>query len=63
MSIDANELRALPDAEKLLIVEMLWDDLGDSTTAIPLPEWVSREVARRREEMREPSFGLSHEET
>jgi hypothetical protein len=28
MSIDVNELHALPDAEKLRIVEMLWDDLG-----------------------------------
>ena len=63
MSIDANELRALPDAEKLRIVEMLWDDLGESTKPIPLPEWVGREVARRRDEMRDPSFGMSHEET
>jgi putative addiction module component (TIGR02574 family) len=63
MAIDANELHALPDPEKLRIVEMLWDDLGESTSAIPLPEWVGREVARRREEMREQSFGLSHEET
>ena len=62
MSIDANELHALPVAEKLRIVEMLWDDLGDSTTPIPLPEWVAREVARRRDEMRDPSFGISHDE-
>ena len=63
MSIDINELHALPDAEKLRIVEMLWDDLGESTTPIPLPEWMAREVSRRREEMCDPSFGISHEET
>ena len=63
MSIDVNELRALPNDEKLRIVELLWDDLGDSTATIPLPEWVAREVARRRDEMRDPSFGISHEET
>jgi len=63
MSIDVNELHALPDAEKLRIVEMLWDDLGESTSPIPLPEWVGRELTRRREEMRDLSFGLSHEET
>jgi len=38
MSIDINQLYALPDAEKLRIVELLWDDLGDSTAPIPLPE-------------------------
>ena len=63
MPIDVNELHALSDAEKLRIVEMLCDDLGESTAPLPLPEWVECEVARRREEMRDPSFGLSHEET
>jgi hypothetical protein len=37
MSIDMNELYSLPAAEKLRIVEMLWDDLGESNTPIPLP--------------------------
>ena len=63
MSIDADELRSLPLGEKMRLVEMLWDDLGESTEPIPLPDWVDREAARRRDEMRDPSFGLSHEET
>jgi len=63
MSIDMNELHSLPVTAKLRIVEMLWDDLGESTAAIPLPEWVTREVSWRREEMRGASFGISHEET
>jgi putative addiction module component (TIGR02574 family) len=62
MSIDADELRALPAAEKMRLVEMLWDDLGESTEPIPLPEWVGLEAARRRDEMRDPSCGISHEE-
>lgn len=62
MSIDLNALHALPVAEKLRIVETLWDDLGKSNEPIPLPEWVDQEAARRREEMRDPSVGLSHEE-
>jgi putative addiction module component (TIGR02574 family) len=62
MSIDANELRALPDSEKMRLVEMLWDDLGQSTSPIPLPEWAIREAARRREEMRDKVVGLTHEE-
>lgn len=63
MSIDVNELRALPNDEKLRIVELLWDDLGNSKAPIALPEWITQEIARRRDEMRDPSLGLSHEET
>ena len=63
MAINTNELRSLPAAEKMRLVELLWDDLGESTTPIPLPEWVDHESLRRRSEMRDPKFGLSHEET
>ena len=63
MPIDMNELHALPAAEKLQIVEKLWDDLGASTAPIPLPDWVDQEAARRRDEMRDPTIGLTHEET
>ncbi len=63
MSIDISAIRSLDPSEKLRLVEMLWDDLGGSTQSIPLPDWVDREATRRREEMRDPSFGLSHEET
>ena len=62
MPIDTDELRALPPAEKLRLVELLWDALGDSTVSIPLPDWVDREAAKRRDEMRDPSFGLTHDE-
>jgi hypothetical protein len=30
MSIDPKELRSLPIAEKLRLVELLWDDIGAS---------------------------------
>ncbi len=63
MSIDVNSLRSLAPSEKLRLVEILWDDLGESTEPIPLPDWVDREAARRHDEMRDPSFGLSHNET
>ncbi len=63
MNIDTNELLGLPPAEKLALIELLWDDLGKSTEQIPLPDWVDREAARRRNEMiADPSLGLSHEE-
>lgn len=63
MSIDSDALHSLPIAEKLRIVEMLWDDLGESTAQIPLPDWVDQEASRRRDEMRDSSVGVSHEET
>jgi putative addiction module component (TIGR02574 family) len=63
MSFDLVDLQSLSPAEKLRIVEFLWDDLGNSSTAIPLPDWAEREAIRRRDEMKDPSFGLSHEET
>ncbi len=62
MSIDVDALRSLAPSEKLRLAELLWDDLGASTAAVPLPDWLDREATRRRDEMRDPSFGLSHEE-
>jgi len=63
MAIDEDELRTLPPAEKLRLVELLWDSLGDSTTPIPLPSWVDQEAAQRREEMRAADVGFGHDET
>lgn len=63
MSIDVTELRALSPLEKLHLVELLGDDLGESDTPIPLPEWVEREAVRRRNEMtRDKALGFSHDE-
>jgi hypothetical protein len=61
--MDLSGLHDLSNADKLRIVEMLWDDLGETTSPIPLPDWVDQEAARRRTEMRDPSFGMTHEET
>ncbi|MEX0725464.1 MAG: addiction module protein [Planctomycetaceae bacterium] len=63
MSIDTDQLRALPAAEKIRIIEMLWDDLGDAATPIPLPDWIEEEAIRRIKEMdNDPSIGLDHDE-
>lgn len=62
MSISTAELLALPPAEQLRIVEMLWDHLGESTTEIPLPAWIDEEGVRRLKEMKaDSSLGLDHE--
>lgn len=38
MTIDVEKLLALPAAEKIRVIEILWDSLGDATSPIPLPE-------------------------
>ena len=63
MSVDPDELLNLPPDEKLRLVELLWDNLGDSTDPIPLPVWVVQEAVRRRDEMiADPSIGIEHNE-
>lgn len=58
MKIDTEALLALSAAEKLRIVELLWDDLGASSDAIPIPESADREALRRRDEMlADPALG------
>jgi len=63
MSVDTNELLALPPEEKLRIIELLWDNLGELSEPIPLPDWAIEEGIRRRDEMTaDPTLGVSHEE-
>jgi putative addiction module component (TIGR02574 family) len=63
MAVNLDELRSLPAAEKLRLVEFLWDDPGTTDEEIPLPDWIDKEATRRREEMlKDPAVGLSHEE-
>lgn len=63
MKIDTDALLALPASEKLRIVELLWDDLGDSTDAVPIPETADREASRRRDEMlADSALGLDAEQ-
>jgi putative addiction module component (TIGR02574 family) len=56
-------LQMLPAQEKLLLVEQLWDDLGEQATPIPLPDWIDQEVSRRDVELNSnPTLAVSHEE-
>lgn len=62
MSISNSELLDLPASEKLRIIEMLWDQLGESSSEIPLPEWVEQEGLRRLGEMTlNPEIGREHQ--
>ncbi len=63
MEIYPDAIRDLPAAEKMLLLQHIWDDLSSSSEAVPLPRWTLEEAARRREEMRaDPSCGRSHTE-
>ena len=63
MSIDLTELHNLPVAEKLRIVEALWDDIGASDEPIVLQPWQRDEAQRRSNEMKaDPSIAINREE-
>ena len=56
-------LRQLPIAEKLRVVEQLWDDIAASGERFPLPEWHREEAGRRSMELEaDPSMTLTREE-
>jgi len=63
MHPEEEHLRKLPVAEKLRIVEELWDEIGASGERFPLPDWHRAEVARRAAELdADPSMALTREE-
>ena len=63
MPIELEELRKLPMADKLRIVEELWDDIASSGESIPVNAVLVEEAQRRAEELdRNPEIELSREE-
>ncbi|MDA0809988.1 MAG: addiction module protein [Planctomycetota bacterium] len=63
MSIELDQLRKLPVAEKLRIVEELWDDIQASDEKPQIPEDLQSDISSRAEELRnDPSSGLTREE-
>jgi putative addiction module component (TIGR02574 family) len=53
----------LSPAEKLQLVEDLWDDLAASPEEVPIHDWQRDELARRRDNLiNNPASGLSSEE-
>ncbi|MFZ5829620.1 MAG: addiction module protein [Planctomycetota bacterium] len=63
MDIYTDAIRDLGPAEKLRLVEQIWDDLAAEEAPLPLPDWAVREAARRRDEMlADPTLGSRDEE-
>lgn len=47
--LDPDDLLALPVADRLKLIESLWDSIDADTTALPLPDWHRDEIDRRLE--------------
>ena len=63
MNSTASSVFDLTPAEKLQLVEDLWDDLAASPDDVPVHEWQKLELARRRENLqRNPASGASWED-
>jgi putative addiction module component (TIGR02574 family) len=53
----------LSPAEKLQLVEDLWDDLAATPEAIPVHDWQKEELARRKTNLtKNPASGLAWKE-
>ena len=58
-----DELHSLPVADKLRLVEQLWDDIAASDEPVPLPEWHKEEAQRRAAELEaNPEMALNRDE-
>ncbi|MBS0203071.1 MAG: addiction module protein [Planctomycetes bacterium] len=63
MSINRAELLALPIEAKLELVELLWDNLGDQPSPLPIPPWAIAQAKQRQNEMKaDPTSGVSQQE-
>lgn len=53
----------LSPAEKLQLVEDLWDDLAATPEAVPVYDWQKEEIRRRKERLlQNPASGLAWED-
>jgi len=53
----------LSPAEKLQLVEDLWDDLAGTPEAVPIHDWQKQELARRKANLlKNPALSLTWED-
>ena len=63
MNTDTTSIFDLSPAEKLQLVEDLWDDLATTPDAVPIHEWQKDELAKRKANlMTHPASGLPWDE-
>ncbi|MEH2354859.1 addiction module protein [Nostoc sp.] len=57
------ELSSLSRAEKLQLVEDLWDEIATTPAALPVLDWQKQELARRKAEyLQNPAIANSWED-
>lgn len=60
MDLFTESIQGLTAVEKLRLIERIWDDLATQEEPFPLPDWIVREAARRRDEMiADPHLGMT----
>ena len=63
MQAEIDNLRKLPVADKLRIVEQLWDDIHESDERLVLKDWHKEEAQRRLSDLEaNPEAALTREE-
>ena len=63
MNLTNTSVFDLSPAEKLQLVEDLWDDLAATPAAVPIHDWQKQELARREANLlKNPGAGLDWEE-
>jgi len=63
MNFTESSIFDLSPAEKLQLIEDLWDDLAGTPEAVPVYDWQKQELARRKANfLKTPASGLSWEE-
>lgn len=63
MSESVTSVFELSPAEKLQLVQDLWDDLAATPEAVPVPDWLKPELDRRKENLsKNPGSALAWEE-
>ena len=63
MSLTGSSVFDLSPAEKLQLVQDLWDDLAATPDAVPIHDWQKQELARRKANLAgNPAAGLSWED-
>jgi putative addiction module component (TIGR02574 family) len=56
-------LLELPIAQRLELVEMLWDSIAATPDAVPMPQWQRDELDRRKADYeKHPESGVSWDE-
>ena len=63
MTLDGGSVFDLSPAEKLQLVEDLWDDLAANPESVPVHDWQLEELSRRKANLQQsPTLGLSWDE-